>query len=48
LIGRDKGTISRELRRNALPKSGYAPLSAERIAFAPERVNDFETAGFRI
>jgi len=37
LIGRDKGTISRELRRNALPKSGYAPLSAERIAFARRR-----------
>jgi len=34
MIGRDKGAISRELRRNALPKSGYAPLSAERIAFA--------------
>jgi transposase, IS30 family len=34
MIGRDKGTISRELLRNALPKSGYAPLSAERIALA--------------
>jgi transposase, IS30 family len=37
MIGRDKGTISRELRRNALPKSGYAPLSAERIALARRR-----------
>ena len=34
MIGRDKGTISRELRRNALPKAGYAPVSAERMALA--------------
>jgi IS30 family transposase len=34
MIGRDKGTISRELRRNALPKSGYLPASAERMALA--------------
>jgi len=32
LIGRDKGTISRELRRNALPKTGYTPVTAERMA----------------
>jgi len=32
LIGRDKGTISRELRRNALPKTGYTPVAAERMA----------------
>jgi IS30 family transposase len=32
LIGRDKGTISRELRRNALPKTGYMPVTAERMA----------------
>jgi IS30 family transposase len=34
MIGRNKGTISRELRRNALPKAGYMPLSAERMALA--------------
>lgn len=34
MIGRNKGTISRELRRNALPKAGYLPVSAERIALS--------------
>ena len=34
MIGRDKATISRELRRNALPKSGYQPVSAERMALS--------------
>ena len=34
MIGRDKSTISREFRRNALPKSGYLPVSAERMAWA--------------
>lgn len=37
MIGRNKGTISRELRRNALPKAGYAPLAAERMALARRR-----------
>jgi IS30 family transposase len=32
LLGRNKGTISREVRRNALPRGGYVPVSAERIA----------------
>jgi transposase, IS30 family len=32
-LGRNKGTISRELRRNALPKSGYLPASADRMAW---------------
>jgi IS30 family transposase len=32
LTGRNKGTISREVRRNALPRGGYVPVSAERIA----------------
>ena len=34
MIGRNKGTISRELRRNASPKSGYLPVLAERIALS--------------
>jgi IS30 family transposase len=34
MIGRDKGTISRELRRNALPRGDYLPVSAERIALS--------------
>ncbi len=34
MIGRNKGTISRELRRNALPRGDYMPLSAERIALS--------------
>ncbi len=32
LIGRDKGTISREMRRNVLPKGGYVPISAHRLS----------------
>jgi IS30 family transposase len=34
MTGRNKSTISRELRRNALPRGGYVPVSAERIALA--------------
>jgi transposase, IS30 family len=33
-LGRSPSTIGRELERNALPKSGYKPASAERIALA--------------
>lgn len=33
-LKRDPSTISRELRRNALPKSGYLPTSAARMAWA--------------
>ena len=36
-LGRSPSTISRELRRNALPKSGYKPASADRIAMARKR-----------
>jgi IS30 family transposase len=32
MTGRNKGTISREVRRNALPRGGYVPVSAERMA----------------
>ena len=31
VTGRDKSTVSRELRRNVLPKSGYVPLTAQRM-----------------
>jgi IS30 family transposase len=34
MTGRNKSTISRELRRNALPRGEYVPLSAERIALS--------------
>ncbi len=34
LMGRSGSTISRELRRNALPRSGYKPGSADRIALS--------------
>lgn len=34
LMGRSGSTISRELRRNALPVSGYRPVSADRMALA--------------
>ena len=33
-IGRSPATISREWRRNSLPKAGYQPLSAQRMAQA--------------
>jgi IS30 family transposase len=32
LMGRDASTISRELRRNSLPRGKYMPASANRIA----------------
>jgi transposase, IS30 family len=34
MIGRDKSTITRELQRNALPKSGYVPVSARLMCLA--------------
>jgi IS30 family transposase len=34
MMRRNKGTISRELRRNALPRGDYVPVSAERIALS--------------
>jgi IS30 family transposase len=37
LMGRDASTISRELRRNSLPRGGYKPASAERIALSRRR-----------
>ena len=37
LINRSEITISRELRRNALPKDGYRPGSADRIALSRRR-----------
>ena len=36
-LGRSPSTISRELRRNALPKAGYKPASADRMAMARKR-----------
>ena len=37
LMNRSESTISRELRRNALPKGGYKPASADRIALSRRR-----------
>ena len=34
LMGRCASTISREVHRNALPKGGYKPASADRIAWS--------------
>ena len=34
LMGRDASTISRELRRNSLPRGGYKPASADRMALS--------------
>ena len=34
IMGRHRSTIGRELRRNRLPKSGYKPASADRIALS--------------
>ena len=34
LMGRSSSTISRELRRNALPRGEYKPGSADRIALS--------------
>ncbi len=37
LMGRDASTISRELRRNSLPRGEYKPASADRIALSRRR-----------
>ncbi len=37
LMGRSSSTISRELRRNALPRGEYKPASADRIALSRRR-----------
>ncbi len=37
MMGRSASTIGRELRRNSLPKAGYKPASADRIAWARRR-----------
>jgi len=37
LMGRDRSTIGRELRRNSLPKGGYKPASADRMALSRRR-----------
>ncbi len=34
MMGRSGSTISRELRRNALPRGEYKPASADRIAMS--------------
>ena len=34
MIGRSASTISRELARNSLPRGGYKPGSADRIALS--------------
>jgi len=34
IMGRHKATIGRELKRNCLPKGGYKPASADRIALS--------------
>ncbi len=38
LMGRDASTISRELRRNSLPRGEYKPASADRIALPVDRL----------
>lgn len=50
LMGRSVATISRELTRNSLPRAGYTPASADRMAMARkrrlpmiERVNPLKT-----
>jgi len=37
IMGRHPTTIGRELRRNSLPKAGYKPASADRIALSRRR-----------
>src|SRR4249920_1791454 len=37
IIGRSASTVGRELRRNALPRGGYKPASADRIALSRRR-----------
>jgi IS30 family transposase len=34
MMGRSTSTVSRELQRNSLPKGGYKPASADRIAYS--------------
>ena len=34
IIGRSASTVGRELRRNRLPRGGYKPASADRIALS--------------
>ena len=38
MMGRDASTISRELRRNSLPRGEYKPASADRIALSRRRL----------
>ena len=37
MMGRDASTISRELRRNSLPRGEYKPASADRMALSRRR-----------
>src|SRR5207342_2359670 len=37
IIGRSASTVGRELRRNRLPRGGYKPASADRIALSRRR-----------
>src|SRR5512143_4068868 len=37
IIGRSASTVGRELHRNRLPRGGYKPASADRIAFSRRR-----------
>jgi IS30 family transposase len=37
LMGRNASTISRELRRNSLPRGEYKPASADRMALSRRR-----------
>src|SRR5512132_1361375 len=37
IIGRSTSTVGRELRRNTLPRGGYKPASADRIALSRHR-----------
>src|SRR5512147_2295738 len=37
IIGRSASTVGRELRRNTLPRGGYKPASADRIASSRRR-----------
>ncbi len=37
IMGRHRSTIGRELKRNSLPKGGYKPASADRIALSRRR-----------
>ncbi len=37
IMGRQPSTIGRELKRNSLPRAGYKPASADRMAFSRRR-----------